>query len=762
MAFEIQELIRIFVYDLNLKIEIVMTPQTSLTADDRKQICKAYRELLTMTADILQVNDIKNVRSIFKIAEENTDLDKYKAKTFPALLHSLQVARIVVDEIGLGRSSLISAVLYEVLQNADVPSSKIRELFGETTEIICSGLVKVKELYGKQSAVENDNFRKLLFTFAKDVRVILVILADRLNLMRHMKSFCEEEQKSISAEVSYLYAPLAHRMGLYGIKSEMEDLSLKYMNREIYDSIAGKLNETKRSREEYIDSFIAPLRKALAETGMKFEMKGRTKTISSIYNKLKKKHVELENIYDLFAIRIIIDCDPKDEKAECWRAYSIVTDMYKPNPVRLKDWISVPKSNGYESLHITVFGPKDRWVEVQIRTKRMDEIAEKGFCAHWKYKGIKTEANMELWLANIREVLENPELNSVDFIEDFKLNLYDKEVFAFTPKGDLRRLAKGATVLDFAFDIHTKVGCHCTGGIVNDKNVSLRYVLQNGDTVSVLTNPHQEPKQDWMNYVVTARAKTKLRQALREQTFKQAEIGKELLDRRLKNWKLEIDDATQRLLMKEYGYKDINVFFSAVGEEKITATEIKDFLDRLAHEKQLLTEQTRTTTVEGFHANDREEKEHSKSVLVLDKGLTDIDFSLAHCCNPIFGDPVFAFVSATGGVKIHRIGCHNEAEMRRKYGYRIMDAKWSGEQGQAMPVMLHVSGNDDIGIMSNISQLFAAEKDVKLRNINVDSTEGGFDGSITVLVNNAKSLDAIIKKVKAIKGVRKVERLETR
>lgn len=739
-----------------------MTPQTTLTAGDRKQICKAYRELLVLSVDILQADDIKKVRSIFKMAGENADLGKYKAKDFPALLHSLQVARIVVDEIGLGRSSLISAVLYEVLQNADVPSAKIRELFGETTEVICSGLVKVKELYGKQSAVENDNFRKLLFTFAKDVRVILVILADRLNLMRHMKSFCEDEQKSISAEVSYLYAPLAHRMGLYGIKSEMEDLSLKYMNREIYDSIAGKLNETKRSREEYIDSFIAPLRKALAETGMKFEMKGRTKTISSIYNKLKKKHVDLENIYDLFAIRIIIDCDPKDEKAECWRAYSIVTDMYKPNPVRLKDWISVPKSNGYESLHITVFGPKDRWVEVQIRTKRMDEVAEKGFCAHWKYKGIKTEANMELWLANIREVLENPDLNSVDFIEDFKLNLYDKEVFAFTPKGDLRRLAKGATVLDFAFDIHTKVGCHCTGGIVNDKNVSLRYVLQNGDTVSVLTNPHQEPKQDWMNYVVTARAKTKLRQALREQTFKQAEIGKELLDRRLKNWKLEIDDATQRLLMKEYGYKDINVFFSAVGEEKITATEIKDFLDRLAREKQLQTEQARTTTVEGFHANDREEKEHTKSVLVLDKGLTDIDFSLAHCCNPIFGDPVFAFVSATGGVKIHRIGCHNEAEMRRKYGYRIMDAKWSGEQGQAMPVMLHVSGNDDIGIMSNISQLFASEKDVKLRNINVDSTEGGFDGSITVLVNNAKVLDAIIKKVKAIKGVRKVERLETR
>lgn len=740
-----------------------MTPQTSLTNEDRKLVCRAYRKLLTLTADTLQKEDIRNVRSVFRMAEEKADLGKYKAGGFPAILHSLQVATIVADEIGLGRSSVIAAALYEVLLMADIPTDTIKSYFGDTTQAICTGLMKVRELYGKQSAVENDNFRKLLFTFAKDVRVILVILADRLNLMRHMKAFDADSQKSVSSEVSYLYAPLAHRMGLYGIKSEMEDLALKYMNREVYDSIAGKLNETKKSREEYIENFIAPLRKALAGTGMKFEMKGRTKTISSIYNKLKKKNVELENIYDLFAIRIIIDCEAKDEKAECWRAYSIVTDMYKPNPVRLKDWISVPKSNGYESLHITVLGPDSRWVEVQIRTKRMDEVAEKGFCAHWKYKGIKTEANMELWLANIREVLENPELNSVDFIEDFKLNLYDKEVFAFTPKGDLRRLAKGATVLDFAFDIHTNVGRHCTGAIVNDKNVSLRYVLQNGDTVSILTSPHQEPKQDWMNYVVTARAKTKLRQALREQTFKMAEIGKELLDRRLKNWKLEIDDATQRLLMKEFGYKDINVFFSAVGEEKITASDIKDFLDKLAHEREQSQSDTARATVEDFHTPPADDaKGRPGSVLVLDKGLTDIDFSLAHCCNPIYGDPVFAFVSATGGVKIHRIGCHNEPEMRRRYGYRIMDARWSGIEGQAMPVMLHVSGNDDIGIMSNISQLFATEKDAKLRNINVDSTEGGFDGTITVLVNNAGILDSMIKKVRAVKGVRKVERIETR
>ena len=735
-----------------------MAPQTQLTPQQKKQICEAYRQLLTLTADLLKPSDIKNIRDIFRYASQTTDIAQYKAPGFSTLLHSVQVSTIVADEIGLGRSSVISAFLYDIIQTAHIPPETISDKFGDSTVTICQGLVKVCQLYGKQPAVENDNYRKLLFTFAKDVRVILIILADRLNIMRHMKAYPTDAQKTISSEVGYLYAPLAHRMGLYNIKSEMEDLSMKYTNRETYDTIARKLNETKKNRETYINNFIAPLRDALANTNIKFEIKGRTKTISSIYNKLKKKNVDLESIYDLFAIRIIIDCPLKDEKAQCWRAYSLVTDMYKPNPARLKDWISVPKSNGYESLHITVLGPQNRWVEVQIRTKRMDEIAEKGFAAHWKYKGIKTEQNMELWLANIREVLENPELTGVDFIEDFKLNLYDKEVFAFTPKGDLRRLAKGATILDFAFDIHTNVGRHCTGAIVNDKNVSLRYVLQNGDTVEILTSPHQEPKQDWINYVATSRAKTKLRQALREQTFRQAETGKELLNRRLKNWKITLDDATQRLLMKEFGYKDINTFFAALGEEKITTAEIKDHIDQLNREREN-NNTTRPASVENFQPIDPD-KPHDKqtSILILDKGLTNIDFTLAHCCNPIYGDPVFAFVS-TQGVKIHRIGCHNEAEMRRRFGYRIIEAKWSGQDGLAMPVMLRVSGNDDIGIMSNISQLFTNQSDAKLRNINVDSTEGGFDGTITILVNNATILDSIVKKIRAVKGIRKVERL---
>ncbi len=734
-----------------------MITQTQLTSDERLQLRSAYRQLLRLTVDIRQPSDVRNIRNIFRTATETVDVFRYKATGFTALLHSIQTACIVVDEIGLGRSSVIGAILCDTIRDANIPAEQISAIFGENIVAVCRGLLKVSELYGRMPAVDNDNFRKLLFTFAEDVRVVLIILADRLNLMRHMKAYAPDEQKSISSEVAYLYAPLAHRMGLYGIKSEMEDQSMKYTNREVYDSIAAKLNETKESREKYIENFIAPLRIALSDAGLApFEMKGRTKTISSIYNKMKK-HVEFENIYDLFAIRIIIDCPLRDEKAECWRAYSVVTDMYRPNPARLKDWISVPKSNGYESLHITVFGPENRWVEVQIRTKRMDEVAEKGFAAHWKYKGIKTEQNMEKWLASIREVLENPELNGVDFIEDFKLNLYDKEVFAFTPKGDLRRLAKGATVLDFAFDIHTNIGRQCVGAIVNGRNVSIRYVLQNGDQVEILTSPHQEPKADWVNYVVTSRAKTKLRQALREQTFRMAEIGRELLERRLKNWKLELNDSMLRRLMKEAGYKDINDFLSAVGEDKFSIADIKTFIER-SEEK--TSEPTKNYSVEDFRVgNEQRTESTSKNVLVLDRGLTDIDFSLARCCNPIFGDPVFAFVSATGGVKVHRIGCHNEPEMRRKFGYRILDARWSGTDGMMTPVMLHVSGSDDIGIMSNISQLFTGNTSAKLRNINVDSTEGGFDGTMTILVSNVDELGGIIKKIKAVRGVRKVERL---
>ncbi len=736
-----------------------MKDQTILTNEERLELQGLYRNLLKVTAETRESSDVRKMRRLFRAATEDVDLTAYKAPGFSRLKHSIQIATIVADDIGLGRVAVVCAFFYEALQSKPNLKELIVNEFGKQAESICNGLTKVAELYQRHTSIENDNFRKLLFTFAQDVRVILVILADKLNTMRNLKLYSEEDQKRIGSEVGYLYAPMAHRMGLYGIKSEMEDLAMKFTNREVYLQIAHKLNETKRSRDAYIEEFIRPIRKAFEETDLKFEIKGRTKTISSIYNKLRKSHADIESIYDLFAIRVIIDCDLKDEKAQCWRVYSMITDMYQPNPARLKDWISVPKGNGYESLHITVLGPRNRWVEVQIRTRRMDEVAEKGFAAHWKYKGLKTEQSMEKWLAGIREVLENPELSGVDFIDDFKLNLYDKEVFAFTPKGELRRLAKGATVLDFAYDIHTNVGNHCVGAIVNERNVSIRYVIQNGDQVEILTNSHQEPKQDWINFVVTSRAKQKLRQALKEQTFSRSEIGRELLMRRLKNWKYELTDALLNQLTKAFGYKDIHMFLCDVGNEKISVTQIKDFIDSLAEKEE--SETTKNVSAENYrHLTDNEIATSNSGVLLLDKGLTDIDFTLAKCCNPIFGDNVFAFCSATGGVKIHRSGCPNEAEMRRKFGYRILEARWIGTEGNLLPVTLRVTGTDDIGIVTNITQVIGKESQMKMRSITVNTTEGGFEGDVTVLVSSITLLNSLIKKISAIRGVYTVQRIE--
>lgn len=735
-----------------------MVRQTAITDAECRELSYILRKLTRLTSDVLTYDDRRKIRRLVEKATERIDVMRYKAEGFLSLTHSAQVAMIVSDEIGLGRASVISALLYESLEAGGLERSDIETMFGGQVMAICDGLYKVGELYGRDVSIESENYRKLLFTFAEDIRVILVILSDRLNVMRHLKRYAETDQKRIGFEVGYLYAPMAHRMGLYSMKSEMEDLSMKFTNREVYLSVAHKLNETKVSREAYIKSFIEPLREVLDKTGLKYEMKGRTKTISSIYNKLKKSNVEFEQIYDLFAIRIIIDCDIKDEKAECWRVYSVVTDMYQPNPVRLKDWISVPKGNGYESLHTTVLGPSNRWVEVQIRTKRMDEVAEKGFAAHWKYKGIKTEQNMELWLANIREVLENPTLTGVDFIEDFKLNLYDKEVFVFTPKGELRRLAKGATVLDFAFDIHTNIGRKCVGAIVNERNVPIRHVLKNGDQVEILTNANQEPKRDWLSFVVTSRAKLKLRQALKEQEYKQSEVGRELLDRRLKNWKLELTDTMLSALMRRFKYKDIHDFLCDVGNDRVSAADIKE----VVFELQKKDEEIDKTVVSAgnYHSIAKEHKQvENKNVLLLDRDLTNIEYSMAKCCQPIFGDPVFAFVSAMGGVKIHRCGCPNEMDMRKKFGYRILEARWTGTEGNLMPVTLRVTGTDDIGIVTNISQIISKDNNVKMRSITVNSTEGGFEGDVTVLVVSVDMLNAVVKKIKAIKGVYGVVRI---
>jgi GTP diphosphokinase / guanosine-3',5'-bis(diphosphate) 3'-diphosphatase len=732
-----------------------------ITSQERKDILRSYKALLKSSEGIIEPEDIKMIR-------EAIAFSFYKAKNIrrisgtPAFFHSLEIARIVVGEIGLGRTALICSLLYDILRNEEIAIKEIREQFDDHVVMIMEGLAKVADLYNRNTSIKTENFRKLLFTFAQDVRVILIIIADRLRTMRTLEYYDVESQENISSEVAYLYAPMAHRLGLYTIKSEMEDLVMKYTNRDMYKFIARKLNETKRERDIYISEFIAPLKKELTDQGLKFDIKGRTKTINSIYNKMRKQNVEFEQVYDLFAIRIIIDTDIKKEKAECWKVYSIVTDKYQPNPSRLRDWLSVPKSNGYESLHTTVLGPNHKWIEVQIRTRRMDEIAEKGLAAHWRYKGIKGEKGLDQWLTNVREVLENPEVNAVDFIDDFKLNLYDEEVFVFTPKGDLRRLPKGATILDFAFDIHSEIGKKCVGARVNQKNVSIRYQLHNGDQVEIQTSVNQEPKQDWLGIVSTSRARTKLKQALRDIEYKEAEIGREMLVRRLKNWKLELTDQLTGHLVKQFKYKSIHDFFRDIAEDKLDVVAVKEFIhkERLK-EKEIAENQLAGRRAENFVTPSETEEEVGQDVLLIDKNLNNVNFQLAKCCNPIFGDDIFGFVSVSGGIRIHRTNCPNAPDLRKKYGYRIVPARWTGEAGGSYLATLKITGEDDIGIVTNISQVVSKDMGLKMRSINVDSHEGIFEGTLSVFVNNKQLLNKLMKKIKNIRGVFNVFRFDS-
>ncbi|WP_291855061.1 RelA/SpoT family protein [Marinilabilia sp.] len=731
-----------------------------ITSPERKDILQSYKALLEVSEPIIHQGDVKMIREAIAVSLQKGRNIRRISGT-PALLHSLEIARIVVEEIGLGRTSLICSLLYDVLRNGEITLEEIREQFDDHVVLIMEGLSKVADLYNRNTSIKTENFRKLLLTFAQDVRVILIIVADRLRTMRTLDRYDQQSQESISAEVAYLYAPMAHRLGLYTIKSEMEDLVMKFSNREMYRFIAKKLNETKRARDKYIREFIAPLKQELDEQELNFDIKGRTKTINSIYHKMRKQNVEFEQVYDLFAIRIIVDTDIKKEKAECWKVYSIVTDKYQPNPSRLRDWLSVPKSNGYESLHTTVLGPNHKWIEVQIRTKRMDEIAEKGLAAHWRYKGIKSERGLDQWLTNVREILENPEVNAVDFIDDFKLNLYDEEVFVFTPKGDLRRLPKGATVLDFAFDIHSEVGKKCVGARVNQKNVSIKYALRNGDQVEIQTSSNQEPKRDWLSVVSTSRARTKLKQALRDIEYKEAEIGREMLARRLKNWKMELTDQLIGQLVKYFRYKSVHDFFRDIAEDKLDAVAVKEYIlkDR-EKEKELAGSQLAGRSAENFVTPAEKEEETAQDVLLIDKNLSNVNFQLAKCCNPIFGDDIFGFVAVSGGIRIHRKNCPNAPDMRKKYGYRIVPARWTGEAGGSYLAALKVTGEDDIGIVTNISQVVSKDMGLKMRSINVNSHDGVFEGTLSVFVNNKQLLNTLMKKIKSIRGVFDVSRFD--
>ena len=712
-----------------------------------KEFIAIYRHLSNTYPHLLQAEDKAKI----------TQLAPHLNRRL--LTEKLHIIAVVLQEIGLGRTSVVSILLSDEVAHHGLTEEEIATTFDPAIATVIRGLKRVEGLYRRNTSMETENFRKLLLSFAEDVRVILIMLAERLHTMRHLDEYEEEQRQTIARETAYLYAPLAHRLGLYGVKTELEDLSLKHTNREIYKEIASKLNATKRNRDAYINAFIQPLKEKLEAAGFEFEMKGRTKSIHSIYNKIKKQNTTFEGIYDLFAIRIILNSAPEKEKAECWQVYSIVADMYQPNPKRLRDWLTIPKSNGYESLHTTVLGPENKWVEVQIRTRRMDEIAEKGLAAHWKYKGIKSENGMDEFLRSIREILENPELNAVNFMDEFKLNLYDKEVFVFTPNGDLHKLPKGATALDFAFAIHTNLGAKCVGARVNGRNMPIKYVLQNGDQVEIMTMPTQKPNPAWLQIVTTTKARNKIRQALNEIAHKDADNGREILLRRFKNWKIELDEGIFSKLTKKQGYKSISDFYQDIAQDKVELLDLKDaYLDLQRRET---TQESERHSAEGFVGPTMDTNELIKSdTVVIGKDLKGLDYTLARCCNPIYGDPVFGFISVNGGIKIHRCDCPNAPQMIERFGYRIVKARWSGKAvGTQYPITLHVVGNDDIGIVTNITSVINKEKNITLRSISIDSNDGLFQGHLTVLVNDTRDLEALIKKIKTVKGVKHVGRI---
>lgn len=670
---------------------------------------------------------------------------------------SIDVAFILSEEVNLGKVSILSLLAHFLLSYKFVSLDEIETIYGLQVVSIVKGLQKAKELNIKDQAFESENYRKLLLTIVEDIRVVIILICNQLYKMRRLQEYREDMRMRLAKESSFLYAPLAHRLGLYRIKSELEDLSLKQTNNDIYKEIADKLKETKSSRDLYIASFIQPLKEKLELSGFKFSIKGRTKSIYSIWNKMRKQNTVFENIYDLFAIRIILDTPIEAEHSECWQVYSIVTDMYQPNPKRLRDWLSIPKSNGYESLHITVMGPEGKWVEVQIRTERMDEVAEKGFAAHFKYKGIKGEVGLDSWLANVRDLLENPSDNDIECMDDFKLNLYNKEVFVFTPKGDLQQMPKGSTLLDFAFLIHSDLGCRCIGGKVNGKSVPIRHVLSNGDQVEVFSASNQTPKKEWLGFVKTTKAKTRIRQFLREQEATNMAIGKELLKRRLKNWKLEYDESIVFRLAQKFGFKNIHEFYQCLAEDKIEVSRLKDIYIAIRDKDILAPDELKST--EGYeHVTELESISLKEDVLVIDNHLQGIQYQLAKCCNPIYGDDIFGFVSVSGGIKIHRTDCPNAPQMMSRFGYRFIKAKWAGKSESQYCCQLKVIGNDDIGIVTNITSMIQNESNVVLRSISVNSVDGFFQGHLTVLVSDNKVLDNLIKKIKSIKGVKSVER----
>jgi len=727
---------------------------------EKRQIKNAYRGLLRSAKKVTQKEEIKKIRKAFEFSVEAHKNDRRKSGEL-YIFHPISVARIVSDEMGLGATAIICALLHDTVEDTSVTLQDIEREFGKTVRKIIDGLTKIAEFAENTSSLQAENYRKMLLTLSDDVRVILIKLADRLHNMRTLDSMRYDKQLKIASETLFLYAPLAHRLGLYLIKSELEDLSLKYKEPEVYNEIQLKLEKTADVRQRFIRRFYAPIKKKLQSEGFDFEISGRTKSVFSIWSKMQTKKVTFEQVYDLFAIRIMLNTELANEKAQCWKVYSIVTDFYHPNPDRLRDWISTPKANGYESLHTTVMSPTGKWVEVQIRTVRMHEIAEKGFAAHWKYKDGKVkDTNLDVWLTRIREMLSEDDEDVLEFISDFKLNLFADEIYIFTPNGDLKNLPVHATALDFAYEIHTQVGNHASGVKVNEKLVPLSSKLRSGDQVEVITNKKQKPRPEWLNYVITGKARTGIRKELKAKEKEQADQGKEILERRFNNLKVNFTSENITNLQKYYDLDSTIELYSLIAQGKKDLKKLKSFSVKagtITFDKPIFTEPTKPSTLQKFIGR----PDLKKETIIIGQTNDQFDYKLAKCCTPIPGDSIFGFITINEGIKIHRTNCPNATQLMSNYAYRMINARWESKEHKEFTVRLHFTGVDDIGLVNKITTTISNESSINIKALNFDTNEGIFNGETTIEINDTEQLANLIESLKKIEGVFTVERIKT-
>jgi GTP pyrophosphokinase len=736
---------------------------TATIEEENKEIASRYKDLLKGTYEILSLEDKKLIRKAFEIAVDAHSEQRRKTGE-PYIFHPIAVAKIVAMEIGLGATSIAAALLHDVVEDTKYTIDDMEQLFGETIARIVNGLTKISRLNKEQDAsIQAENFRKMLLTLHDDVRVILIKIADRLHNMQTMDAMPSHKQVKIASETLYIYAPLAHRLGLYNIKTELEDLGLKYTEREVFNAIITKIKESKEEQQKYLETFAETLKKGLDNENFTYDIKGRFKSIYSIRRKMRKQNVTFEEVYDKYAIRIIYTPTSDDDKFDAWKIYTIVTDYFKPNPTRLRDWISQPKSTGYEALHITVVGPDAQWVEVQIRSNRMNEIAEKGYAAHFKYKqGSTNESGLETWLNKLKESLENQSLNAVDFVEEFKLNLYSKEIYVFTPKGELKSLPKDASALDFAFTIHTDVGLKCRGAKVNGKLVPLSHPLKSGDQIEVITTSTNKPNARWLDFVITARAKTKIRAALKDEEKAISEEGKAILTRKLRHLKIPFNEKTVNELVNFFKLKTSFDLFFRIGNGAIDNANLKAYVaQRNSTILNFFKTKLRRAPSANKHTIESNEVTDKYDALVFSKEEEKLDYKLSKCCNPIAGDSVFGFLTINEGIKVHKKNCPNAISLQSNYAYRIMLAKWIDSTKQDFKVFLNISGVDNKGIINDLSKIISSNMGVFINSINIAGNEGIFEGKISLSVKNSGQLNKLIKSIQKVEGVKKVDRVNS-